>query len=232
MTRPHTLVLWDIDLTLVDLRGTGADWYGTVLRRVSGQDMRHVPTFQGRTERAITTELLNRHGMAETEDDVRRVFAALVDVVAADREVLHQRGSALPGAAEVLRALAATPGVVQSLVTGNLPEVARFKLDAFGLDEHVDFEVGGYGHQSLERHPLVGTAVGLAERKYGVRFPAKRVVVVGDTPHDIEAALHHGATAVGVTTGRCDEEELRAAGAHIVLPGLADTAGVLAALVR
>ncbi|MCK2242572.1 MULTISPECIES: haloacid dehalogenase-like hydrolase [unclassified Crossiella] len=229
---PHTLVLWDIDLTLVDLRGTGADWYGTVLRRLAGQAIRHVPSMQGRTERAITTELLNRHGIPDTEDEVRRVFAALVDVVAEDREVLHERGSALPGAAAVLRALADTPGVVQSLVTGNLPEVARFKLDAFGLDEHVDFEVGGYGHESVERHPLVSTAVTLAGRKYGVAFPAERVVVVGDTPHDVAAALHHGATAVGVATGRCDAAELRAAGAHVVLPDLVDTAGVLAALVR
>ncbi|MCO1576605.1 haloacid dehalogenase-like hydrolase [Crossiella sp. SN42] len=229
---PHTLVLWDIDLTLVDLRGIGADWYGTVLRRVAGQVIRHVPSMQGRTERAITTELLNRHGIPESEDEVRRVFAALVDVVAEDRAVLPERGSALPGAAAVLRALASTPGVVQSLVTGNLPEVARFKLDAFGLDEHVDFEVGGYGHESVERHPLVGTAVALAERKYGVAFPADRVVVVGDTPHDVAAALHHGATAVGVATGRCDAAELWAAGAHVVLPDLADTAGVLAALVR
>jgi phosphoglycolate phosphatase-like HAD superfamily hydrolase len=55
-------------------------------------------------------------------------------------------------------------------------------------------------------------------------------VVIGDTPHDVDAALHHGAVAIGVATGRSSAAELREAGAHVVLTDLSDTAAVLAAV--
>jgi hypothetical protein len=42
--------------------------------------------------------------------------------------------------------------------------------------------------------------------------------------------LAHGAIAVAVATGHYAAEELRAAGAHTVLPDLADTSAVRAAV--
>ena len=47
-----------------------------------------------------------------------------------------------------------------------------------------------------------------------------RVLVVGDTPRDIEAAHSAGAIGVGVATGKYDVDALRAAGADYVLPTL------------
>jgi phosphoglycolate phosphatase-like HAD superfamily hydrolase len=55
-------------------------------------------------------------------------------------------------------------------------------------------------------------------------------VVIGDTPFDVTAALAAGARAVGVATGSHPAAELRAAGAHAVLPDLTDTDAVLKAL--
>lgn len=227
-----TLVLWDIDLTLVDVRGIGHDWYRTALNSATGMELRQVPSFPGRTERAITMELLVAHDIEPTEELIGRLHAELVE--AADREhpLLAQRGHALPGSAEALAALGARSDVVQSLVTGNLVEIARYKLAAFGLDTHVDFEIGGYGTVSEHRPELVTEAMRLATAKHGADFPPERVVVIGDTPHDVAAALHHGAIAIGVATGRSTEAELREAGAHTVLTDLSDTDAVLAAVLR
>jgi phosphoglycolate phosphatase-like HAD superfamily hydrolase len=77
---------------------------------------------------------------------------------------------------------------------------------------------------------LVADALTSATRRHGVEFPAGSVAVVGDTPHDVRAALAHGARAVGVATGAHPAEELLAAGAHAVLPDLADTERALAAI--
>ncbi|NUT94124.1 MAG: HAD family hydrolase, partial [Saccharothrix sp.] len=55
---------------------------------------------------------------------------------------------------------------------------------------------------------------------------------IGDTPHDVDAALHHGALAIGVATGRSSVEELEDAGAHVVLKDLSDTEAVLSAILR
>ncbi|ONI88403.1 haloacid dehalogenase [Saccharothrix sp. ALI-22-I] len=223
----NTLVLWDIDLTLIDARGLGHEWYRTALRAAAGLDLVHTPSFPGRTERAITLELLAAHDLEPTEELVTRLHAELIDVATRERELLPSRGHALPGASAALAALAARENVVQSLVTGNLVEIARFKLAAFGLDEHVDFEIGGYGSVSEHRPELVLEAVRLASAKHTRDF---RSVVIGDTPHDVDAALHHGAVAIGVATGRSSSDELREAGAHIVLTDLSDTAAVLAAV--
>ena len=55
-------------------------------------------------------------------------------------------------------------------------------------------------------------------------------MLIGDTPLDIEAARLTGARSVGVATGGFSPAELSAAGADAVLPDLADTARVLAAI--
>lgn len=224
----NPLVLWDIDLTLIDARGLGHTWYRTALQAVTGLELVHVPSFPGRTERAITLELLALHDLKATDEMVDRLHEELVAVATREAHLLPTHGHALPGAAAVLAALA-RERVVQSLVTGNLVEIARFKLAAFGLDTHLDFEIGGYGTVSEHRPELVLEAVRLANAKHGKDFSA---VVIGDTPHDVDAALHHGALAIGVATGRSSVEELEDAGAHVVLEDLSDTEAVLSAILR
>jgi phosphoglycolate phosphatase-like HAD superfamily hydrolase len=227
-----TLVLWDIDLTLVDTRGIAHGWYRTALRAVAGRELVHVPSFPGRTELAISRELLALHEVEPTDELVAGLHKELVEVTRREHTLLSSRGRALVGAAEALAALGQRDDVVQTLVTGNLAEIAWYKLAAFGLEAHVDFDIGGYGAASEHRPDLVTDAMRLAGAKHDVEFPVESVVVIGDTPHDIDAALHHGAIAIGVATGRSSVAELQAAGAHTVLPDLSDTDAVLAAVLR
>jgi phosphoglycolate phosphatase len=224
------LVLWDVDLTLVDFRGLGGDWYRRALAEVTGHELRQVPSFPGRTERSITLELLAAHGLSGTDELVERMYAELIAVAEQDLAHLPNRGHALPGAADVLAALDDLPHVVQTLITGNLPEIASYKLAAFGLDEYVDLDIGGYGSVSECRADVVADAVRRAGAKHGVEFRPQAVVVLGDTPNDVTAALARGAVAVGVATGRSDEDELRESGAHVVLPDLTEIDAVLDAV--
>ena len=227
-TRAHRLVLWDIDHTLVDYAGIGVGWYRDALTAATGAEFRTPPDFGGRTERAITTDVLTLHGIEPAEETIQRLWQELIAAVERDRDALPRGGRALDGAAAALADFAGQDGVVQSLVTGNLPEISRHKLAAFGLDEHLDLEVGGYGSLSVHRPDLVPHAVKAASAKHGTEFDA--VVIVGDTPNDVEAALDHGAVAVAVATGRYSAEQLADAGAHTVLPDLADLAVVRAAV--
>jgi len=124
----------------------------------------------------------------------------------------------------VLARLGDDPGVVQTLVTGNVPEVARAKVAAFDLADAFDTEVGGYGTDDAVRATLVRRSLERAEAKYGERFAP---VVVGDTVHDVTAALANGAYAVGVATGSTTMADLALAGAHAVLPDLSDVAATV-----
>lgn len=225
----RTLVLWDIDLTLVDLAGIGREWYSAALSNALGLSLSHLPAFPGRTERAITHELLSAHGAQATEEEIQAIFTELIAIAEAERDLLHERGRVLPGVLEVVAELASRDHVVQSLVTGNLPEVSHVKLAPFGLLEHIDLEIGGYGSLSAERSDLVSAAMELAAAKHG-GFEPESVVVIGDTPHDVRAALAHGVIAIGVGTGRHSLTSLREAGAHAVFRDLSDTEKVLSAV--
>jgi phosphoglycolate phosphatase-like HAD superfamily hydrolase len=125
----------------------------------------------------------------------------------------------MPGVRDVLARLRADPEVVQTLVTGNVPEVAAAKVAAFDLAAEFDTDVGGYGTDDSVRATLVRRSLERAQAKYGEAF---QPVVIGDTVHDITAALANGALAVGVATGSTSMAELVLAGAHAVLPDLSD----------
>jgi len=120
--------------------------------------------------------------------------------------------------------------VVQSVLTGNVRQIAEVKLGAAGLTGHLDLSIGAYGELHEDRAELVHLARRNAARRYGTDFAGEQTVLVGDTTLDVAAALATGARVVGVATGGTTADELVAAGADAVLPDLADTAATLAAI--
>ncbi len=222
------LLLWDIDHTLLVISGVGREMYAHAFERVYGRPLVHVPDMSGRTEYAITRDTLALNGVEPDHPDhpdrsADAFYAALTDAVRLLSDRMRDEGQVLPGAREALAALGGD-GVVQSVVTGNLPDIAEAKLKAFDLDGFLDLEIGGYGNIARDRAILVRMAIELAEEKYDQPFGAENTVVVGDTIHDVKGALDNGALAVGVATGVASLDDLDAAGAHVVLPDLLDLA--------
>jgi phosphoglycolate phosphatase-like HAD superfamily hydrolase len=70
-----------------------------------------------------------------------------------------------------------------------------------------------------------------AERTGGP-IAGERVVIIGDTPHDVDCAHHSGARCLAVATGHFTEDQLREAGADLVVPTLADTEGLVRWIAR
>ncbi|HWE90733.1 MAG TPA: haloacid dehalogenase-like hydrolase, partial [Pseudonocardiaceae bacterium] len=196
----RTLVLWDVDLTLVNMRRLGGAWYRRAVAEVTGRTLTEIPPFGGRTDRWITIELLSSVGLPASEDLIGRVQAAAANLAAEQRADIGELGFVLPGATESLRAVATLPDTAQSLVTGNQRPIAGYKVGAFGLDEYLDLDIGGYGELSEHRPALVADAITRASSKHGRRFERESVVVFGDTPHDVDAALASGARPVGVAS--------------------------------
>jgi phosphoglycolate phosphatase-like HAD superfamily hydrolase len=155
---------------------------------------------------------------------------ALAGAMAELEEELRRRGRAYPGAQQALERLSRESGIVQGLLTGNIPANARVKLGAVGLGGLVDFDIGAYGSDHRVRSELVAIACARAERKLGVLVPPDRAVLIGDTPLDVAAALAGGAHAIGVATGPYSERELAEAGAKTVLPDLRDAERLVAAV--
>lgn len=214
------LVLWDIDHTLVTIQGVSHDIYARAFEQVIGRPMEHLADMTGRTEQAIITDTLVLNGV-DPSTSFALFYTALGEAARSLEPEMRQHGTALPGAARAIASLAGD-GAVQTVVTGNIKSIAITKLEAFGLDELIDFEVGGYGDDGSDRAELVRLAVERAKAKYNVGFTAEHAVVIGDTPHDVRGARDNGALAVGVATGGSTTDELIEAGADAALSSLVE----------
>ncbi|MGW1364731.1 HAD family hydrolase [Streptomyces chartreusis] len=210
------LVLWDIDHTLIATRGVGRELSAAAFRRATGQPMRRQAQIDGITERVIFRETAKLHGLTTDHSDFDAFARALADEHVRHLSDLRERGHALPGAASALEALDEV-GVRETVVTGNIRPVAELKLQTFGLDSCIRWELGAYG----EEHDARAELVHLALQRSGT--DADQAVLIGDTPADVEGAHANGVRVIAVASGRSNETALHAAGAQAVLPDLRDT---------
>jgi phosphoglycolate phosphatase-like HAD superfamily hydrolase len=226
-------VLWDVDGTLLNAGGVGADLYSVVFSQLFGRPLEVTAPMAGRTDRAIILDTLTLAGVSDPRRHVDPFIAGLAAQAPTVRTAVASRGRVLPGAAAALAALA-SGRVHQTVLTGNVRALAEVKLTALGLRDSLDLRIGAYGDEHEDRVELVHVArrrAAAAHERSGVNgFKGPATVVVGDTPLDIAAALAAGARAVGVATGPFSFVELRAAGADVVLPDLSDTRVVVEAL--
>lgn len=216
------VVLWDIDHTLVETRGVGRELSAQAFRAVTGQEMLRQATVDGITEAVIFRETAKLHGLETDRADFERFAAALADAHVAAAVELRARGRALAGAEAVMDRLATAPGIIQTVVTGNVRRVAEIKLGTFGLDRHIAWDLGAYGEDADERADLVRTALRRAAAHLGIPLTPRDAVVVGDTSADVRAGRAAGVPVIAVATGRTSEADLRAAGAAYVVPDLTD----------
>lgn len=221
------IVLWDIDHTLIENSGVSKEIYAAAFTALTGRAPAHAAVTEGRTDRLIMREMFRRHELPEPE--WTRIESALTQAGRDRLGELRRRGTALPGVHDALKGAASHAGWVSSVLTGNIAGNAWVKLSAFGLDTLVDLRVGAYGADAVERSGLVDVARRRVRQHHELPETTP-VVLVGDTPRDVEAALTSGAHAVAVATGVHNQAELAAAGATVVLPDLSDTAGLLGLL--
>ncbi len=240
------VILWDIDGTLIDSAGSG----GGALCQALGE-LFNVPDVQsvalhGRTDRGILSELLQVNGVDANEENLRQLsvayFAKLPDV-------LNVRGGrVLPGIVELLIAFQ-TAGCRQGVLTGNMPTSALLKLSHYNL-LHC-FAAGAFGDKVMHRKELRTPALQVAgwiaratdaELELGLvntlqhsfedvdseSVDAGRVVVIGDTPLDVQLAQLMGARCIAVTTGGCTSAQLEESGADWILPDLTNSAEIVA----
>lgn len=210
---PRVLVLWDVDHTLIETRGVGFAVYQRAFPAATGRPLKELAKISGRTELGIMRETLRSNGVEPTDQAVGKLATALVQGYEDARDELATTGRALPGARDTLVALANNSAVFQTVLTGNLREVARIKLEAFDLDHFLDLTAGAYGDDHHERAELVTIAQHRAEQRAGITFGDATTLLIGDTLNDVKAGLEAGVQVIGVATGKTTMTELRNAGA-------------------
>lgn len=221
-----TVLLFDIDGTLVSTGGAGRRSIERAFVEHTGRADLVDFSFAGMTDPAIV-----RRGLAKAERvaDAEAIAAVLAsylraladEVASASGFVVHE------AVGDVLAEAGAWTGFAIGLGTGNVRDGARVKLGRAGLFERFGF--GGFGCDHEDRAELLRVGAERGAALLGVPRAECRVVVIGDTPKDVAAALAIGAEAIGVGTGPYPAAELLACGATRAFANLGE-AGVVEAL--
>ncbi len=226
---PHTLVLFDIDGTLVDCGKAAGKCFSAAFKEAFGVAC---PIFaaeevSGLTDGAILTEVVHRLNLRA--DDFERRRAAAFEIYARNlaNELRLRPARELPGASRAVAAVRSIPDCTTGLLTGSTEATARIKLEAAGISFD-QFLCGAYSEdgESREALPLAARA---RFAKLFDREP-KVTVLIGDTPRDVKAALATGCEFIGVTTGPYNKDALEQAGARVILNDLAKPSSLCQAI--
>jgi len=220
MSKRRIAILLDIDGTLIVSGGSGArSW------KLAFDELYGVPADIGEfTDTGMTDPEVGRMTFEavlrrEPSDDE---FAKLLERREhyLHRTVAESDGyQVLPGVEELLPQLL-DEGYLLGIVTGNLEGSAHIKLHRARLNRFFSF--GGYGSDSPDRTEVTRIALRKAALVYGAAVADHQAIVVGDTPHDVDAAHAAGVECIGVASHQYDVDQLRDAGADYVIESLAE----------
>lgn len=220
MPEVSRVVLFDIDGTLIHSGRAGVRGLNAAFLRLYGvTGALDQVTLAGRTDRAIIGDVLRGFGHQATDRAVGALRDAYFEHLAIEMSQPVPGAEVLPGVLAILDALASRADVAVGLLTGNFERGAAIKLGHFQLWSR--FAFGAFGDEHVNRRDLVPVARARAARA-GADVPAGRVVVIGDTPLDVDCAIAHGARSVGVATGPFSRADLTSANADLVLDTLAE----------
>lgn len=181
----------------------------------------------GRTDGEIAREICLLGGIGAAEIDAGgEEFRIACAEAYARRSPPDLRDHVAPGVVDTLEAFAVRPGIILSLVTGNLEAVARLKLHRSGLDRFFAAGQGAFGSDAEDRTELPAIARRRAGALDGDRpYPRRLTIVIGDTPNDIACARADGVRCVAVATGPYAADAL--SGADAVVASAAELPAVL-----
>ena len=200
-----TILFWDIDGTLLTTGKAGVPAWEAAVRETTGKDFQlssiRVPGLTDFQIAARTFELL---GLQPSGDVIERMVTRYEDLLPSALPL--KQGRVLPNVREILEALRPRSDVRSYLLTGNTRRGARAKLTHYDLFKY--FPDGAFAEDQNVRASIASRALELARRNGPVI--EEQLFVIGDTPHDIEAAAAIHARTIAVATGGYSVEELSA----------------------
>ncbi len=222
------LVLFDIDGTLLSSEGLGRASMQRALAEVFGSPGNPSYRYDGKTDKQIIRDVMRLEGHSDAHIDSRMETLLVLYLEGLRAGVTSRRFNVRPlaGVVEILDELEKRDDIVLGLLTGNIEPGARIKLTAAGINP-ARFRVNAFGSDHEHRPELPAIAQRRASETLGLDIAGDRLVVIGDTPADIECGRSLGARAIGVASGHYTVEQLETHKPYAALPSLENTRQVL-----
>jgi len=201
------LVLFDIDGTLIRTGGAGMMAFARTFKMEFKVDQAtEGVSFAGRTDTGLLRECFNVHRIPANAANYRRFFDTYVFLL--EQLLQELNGHTCPGIREFISEFESLPDApLLGLLTGNIRLGAEIKLRHYGLWDH--FRSGAFGDDHEDRNHLATVAMARGSQLLGRPLKGKEILVIGDTPLDIECARAIDARVLAVGTGAFTSDQLR-----------------------
>lgn len=215
--------LFDIDGTLIWSGGAGQAALHDAMEKEFGVSNPETVPVHGLTDRVIASSLFKCHEIDDSPENWQRFISAYLQAL--PQKLPERNGYILPGVERLLDELSQRDDVALGLLTGNVPDGARIKLEFYGLYDR--FHFGGFGENHHQRENVAADALDAARNHLSTQVDVSRTFVIGDTPNDVRCGRHINARVVAVSTGKHSSEELHAAKPDLLLDDFSDPAPLL-----
>lgn len=215
MSLKNKCILFDIDGTLLHVKhGFMQSLIADIVKHLGKNEVAtDGRSFAGRTDRDIFESLMKMNGLPlERFDDLRALYIEMLEKKLNGQDVETIDGAL--GAVSYFSESEATIG----LLTGNFRESAFTKLSRASLDSYFSF--GAFGCNHTDRNFLPLDAYNYVTGQLGIPIERSDMIIIGDTPKDIECAKTFGAVSVAVSTGNFSSDALAKHNPDILLESL------------
>jgi len=202
------LLLFDLDGTLVNLRGVGFRSLKIITKEIlnSDKDISSIDVY-GKTDTQIFEDIVNFINF--DKKNFKQIYNKFVNryLYYLKKEVQKiDFDPVINNIREFLADVSKRKNIYIGLLTGNIKKGAKIKLSRWGILKY--FKFGAFGDDNINRNKLVPIAKKRAEELFSKKFKKKNIYIIGDTPKDIEAAKKNNVISVAIASGNYNKEYL------------------------
>ena len=221
------LLLFDIDGTILSTKGAPR----TAMKRVLERRFNHFNfddsyNYSGRTDWQIVDHLLDQ-GKINYPRNYESLSMIFMDFA---HELEKEINNGLTphvynGVSNLIRTLHDNSECNLGLLTGNITEGARIKLQAVKLFDY--FPIGAFGDDAKNRNDLAEVAINRAQEYHDMAINKNDTWIIGDSIYDVRCAKANNLHCLAVCTGFTSRMELEKENPEFIVDNFEDTDQIL-----
>jgi phosphoglycolate phosphatase len=207
--KKNLMILWDIDGTLISLPKNSSRRHLDVIQKFTNKKLSEPLSNNGKTDIGLIIDIFEFNRIDFSFSDVQSCLYLLN--LKSSKENYESTIFINPGINEALD-YCSQIGVTNSILTGNTKSRAIDKLRSTKLISKISIDLGFFGDFELSRQELVQKAKNFAENSNW-----EKIILVGDTLLDVEAANKNNMDIIAVATGNVSYDKLKAENPNFII---------------